>query len=922
MSSTMQYFVGIDLGTTHSVVAYSRMNDTDQTISLFDIDQLSGPGVVVRKPLLPSFRYHPAQDEIASADIILPWQSEPVSGDFPHVIVGEWARELGSKVSGRQVTSAKSWLSHEGVERHAQILPWHAPNDVPKVSPVVASASYLKHIHQCWNYHHGETPLADQFVVITVPASFDEAARQFTLEAARLAGLPKVHLLEEPQAACYDWYQRHRETATEELNDKPLVLVCDIGGGTTDLSLIAASNNEETGLSLTRIGIGDHLMLGGDNIDLALAHHAEQSLSQSGYVNAANLAKLIQQTRKSKEVLLANNAPATSKITVLGKGARLIGSSRSVDLLKEDVQPLVLEGFMPLCELQEMEQQSRSAVQSFGLPYAANPAISAHIGHFLLSHQDSSKAATKNHEEGITMPNAVLFNGGFFNSDLLKQRTLDCLNQWQDSDITELDNPHPDLAVARGAVCYGFARHGHLLKIGGGTALNYFLEVETDKGVKKALSLLAKGSEEGSEYHLSGRKFALALGQPIKFNIMTNRDDQPSPTGTLVVIDDSFHYLPPLIVTLNDEKAARSTQGYHEPVTLVSQYDELGLVNVSCVSTERDKRWSLEFEIRQQAQSIQEATNPALQSSLAVIESVYGSSNIEDTKAIKTLRSRLEKQLGNKDDWDMATLRELSTPLLAGKKRRRRSAQHERNWFKLAGQCLRPGFGFPADEWRMNEVWNLYQQGVHFQSPQTWADWWVFWRRVSGGLDSSQQQRIFKDIQKYLQPGAARNSKLATERSERAYEEMVRLAACLEKIPLDNKMQLIEWIFGHLQKSQYQQAHWWAIGRIASRSALSGQADKLMSSAHTEFVLSALLEEDWLKEPYIGFAAVMMSRKTGDRQLDISEALRETVLNKLIQAKAPESWCSLVVASETLTHDQSQHLFGDSLPSGLKLVTH
>ncbi|WP_087017777.1 Hsp70 family protein [Thaumasiovibrio subtropicus] len=920
MSSTTQYFVGIDLGTTHSVIAFSRIDDPQQTISIFPIDQLAGPGVVVRKPLLPSFRYHPSQDEIRKEDIALPWQKQPVKGDFDHVIVGEWARELGTKVSGRQVTSAKSWLSHQGVDRQAAILPWNSIDDVTKVSPVIASASYLKHIHQCWNYHHGETPLADQFVVITVPASFDEAARQFTLEAARLAGLSKVHLLEEPQAACYDWYQRHQDSAQSQLAEHPLVLICDVGGGTTDLSLIAATTDDDEQLALTRIGIGEHLMLGGDNIDLSIAHHAEMSIANGKPVNAANLAKLIQQTRKCKETLLKIDAPATSSITMLGRGAKLIGGTKTVELDRDTVQPLILDGFMPPCELTEYENSSRSAMQNFGLPYAANPAISQHIANFLLAHQNAAKAALGLESDELVMPSAVIFNGGFFNSTLLKERTLSCLNQWQADPMTELDNPHPDLAVARGAVCYGFARQGQLLKIGGGSALNYFLEVETKQGEKKALALLAKGSEEGVEFHLSGRQFALSLGQPIKFNIMTSRDDSPIQTGTLTEIDDSFHYLPPLIVSLEDEKAAQSSQDYHEPVTLVSHYDELGLVKVACVSTQRNARWLLEFEIRHKEESQQSESNPQLSHSLALIDAVYGDRNDTDPKAIKTLRQQLEKQLGQRDEWDMVTLRELATPLLAGKKRRRRSAQHERNWFKLAGQCLRPGFGFPADEWRMKETWNLYQQGIQFASSQTWADWWVFWRKVSGGLNAQQQKQIFKDIRKYLQPGAGRNSKLAAERQERAYEEMVRLAACLEKIDLDDKMTMIEWLFGHLQKSQYQQAHWWAIGRIASRSALSGEADKLMSAAHTEFVLTALLEEDWLKEPYIGFAAVMMSRKTGDRHLDIGEEIRQAVIAKLEKAKAPASWVTLISTTGELSQAQSQHLFGDSLPTGLKLI--
>jgi molecular chaperone DnaK (HSP70) len=279
--SSPRYLVGIDLGTTNIVVAYTEITDDLQQapVSLFEIDQLIGAGEVARRPLLPSFRYHPAQGQVAADDMVLPWEAELVEGDLPQVIVGEWARELGSKVEGRQVSSAKSWLSHQGVDRESAILPWVGSNDQDKVSPVIASASYLQHVRQAWNYHHPGNRLEEQDVVITIPASFDETARNLTLKAARLAGLTDIVLLEEPQAVCYDWYSRHAEQAKETLASVPLILVCDVGGGTTDLSLIEANQNDDE-LNLNRIGVGEHLMLGGDNLDLALAHLAEQRLNK------------------------------------------------------------------------------------------------------------------------------------------------------------------------------------------------------------------------------------------------------------------------------------------------------------------------------------------------------------------------------------------------------------------------------------------------------------------------------------------------------------------------------------------------------------------------------------------------------------------------------------------------------------------
>ncbi len=381
-----RYLVGIDLGTTNTVVAFCELTENLQqsNVSLFDIDQLIGPGEVVRKPLLPSFRYHPANGQIAPADLTLPWENQNVPGDIANVIIGEWARELGAKVEGRQVSSAKSWLSHQAVDRHSEILPWAGVSDVEKVSPVIASASYLNHIRQAWNHRHPGNLLEEQEVVVTVPASFDETARKLTLEAAQLAGLSQVLLLEEPQAVCYDWYARHQHSAAELLKEIPLILVCDVGGGTTDLSLIEAKFNQDA-LALDRIGVGEHLMLGGDNLDLALAHLAEQRFNQSKKLNAASLTKLIQQTRKAKEQLLSSKAPEEVKITMLGSGSKLLGGTKSIALNKQEVHQIALDGFFPLSDFTQTPDKRRSAVVEFGLPYVADPAVSKHVAVVFIS---------------------------------------------------------------------------------------------------------------------------------------------------------------------------------------------------------------------------------------------------------------------------------------------------------------------------------------------------------------------------------------------------------------------------------------------------------------------------------------------------------------------------------------------------------
>ncbi|MBS9938574.1 Hsp70 family protein [Vibrio alginolyticus] len=930
-----RFLVGIDLGTTNTVVAYCEITDNleQSEVSLFDIDQLIGPGEVVRKPLLPSFRYHPAVGQISPSDLTLPWENEPVSGDISNVIVGEWARELGAKVEGRQVSSAKSWLSHQAVDRSSDILPWAGAQDVDKVSPVIASASYLNHIRQAWNYRHPSNKLEDQDVVVTVPASFDETARKLTLEAAQLAGLKKIVLLEEPQAVCYDWYARHQQTAADELKELPLILVCDVGGGTTDLSLIEASFSSQDELALDRIGVGEHLMLGGDNLDLALAHLAESRFNQSKKLTAASLTKLIQQTRKAKENLLSASAPEEVKITMLGSGSKLLGGTKSIGLSKQEVHQIALDGFFPLSDFSEVPDKRRSAVVEFGLPYVADPAVSKHVAEFLTQHQQVARAALGiEDDKQNAIPVGLLLNGGVFNSALVTERVTTLLSDWRGAPVTVLDNPHPDWSVALGAVAFGKARRGAQLKIGGGAARSYFLHLQEKNKMGKALCLLAKGTEEGHEIRLSGRRFSLTLGEPVRFNLLTSTHDTLTnntaiQNGVMVDVDpDLFAPLPPYITTLEGEGAElQANQKERVEVQLACQLTEVGTLKMECVSAEDDsKRWELEFEVRnkQTDDSEQVKLHPKLNECKELIARLYsGNKKSAESKEIKTLAKDLEKKLGKRDEWDFTTLRQLFDTFAQGRKRRRRSEQHEKNWLRLAGFALRPGFGDPTDSWRIEQVWGLYQQNIQFKNHQGWTDWWVFWRRIAGGLSQEQQETILADIAKYLHPGAMKNPQSAKAAQDMGYESMVRLSASLEHLEVEDKVLLATWFLSKaINHNQFEQAHWWAMGRLASRTPLYGSQHNVVPREQAEQWLPKLLEQNWQKEPMIAFAAVMICRKTGDRLFDISDDYREQVLAKLKQSKVPESWVSLVEEVKELSESESKRIFGDALPSGLTLV--
>ncbi len=458
-----------------------------------------------------------------------------------------------------------------------------------------------------------------------------------------------------------------------------------------------------------------------------------------------------------------------------------------------------------------------------------------------------------------------------------------------------------------------------------------------NKDVKQGICLLPKGIEESTEVNLTHRKFALTLGEPVRFNLVSTTDEKYSEAGELVeIIGDGFVTLPPFIATLDSERdrsELAANQKDREEVTLACQLTEVGTLQIEAVSiADPKKRWKVEFAIRKDLAKLNRGDNdstlaeselpPRMNDAIDAIKKVYGGSkNSDNSKAAKTLRNDLDKMLGKRDNWETPCLRELANALLESKKRRRRSDLHERNWLKLTGFTMRPGFGYPADDFRMNEIWALYQQGIQFESnTQTWCDWWTFWRRVAGGLTQEQQLVIYKDIAKYITPGASRNAKLNKELQERSYEDMVRLAASLEHLPFDKKLQLIEWLFGRLQKAQYAQAHWWAIGRIATRTPFYGSTHNLLSAEHVSYCLPELMEYDWRKEPYIAFAAVMMTRKTGDRNLDINDELRQEVIDKLKASRAPESWVEMVAEIKILTEDETKRVFGDALPNGLRLI--
>ncbi|MDR2298901.1 MAG: hsp70 family protein [Comamonas sp.] len=956
MNSIANLAVGIDLGTSHTVVASVPLAGAADDIALFDIPQRSAAGEVVSQPLLPSVRYQAAPGELGEA-WQQPWPPQAANAEAPAVI-GRWARDLGAAVPNRLVASAKSWLSHTGVDRTAPILPWGAGDDVVKVSPLAASSSYLAHVRTAWDRVHPDAPLHRQTVVLTVPASFDEGARALTLEAAQLAGLPDVQLLEEPKAAFHDWLLLQGDALAKQLEGSRLVLVVDVGGGTTDLTLIRVDASQNGGLpALTRTAVGEHLMLGGDNMDLALAHQLEGAFAGEGQkLPATRFAQLVQRCRIAKEQLLAQNAPDQLGITLLGGGSKLLARAQSATLTREQVQQWVVEGFLPTAQISDMPARRQGALRGFGLPYPADAAISRHLAQFLTRHGEGE------------LPDTVLLNGGVFHAHAIAQRLTDLLAQWRGSPVRVLHNPHPDWAVARGAAAYGLAHHqaaqalqesqpdqpqtqaqsaqaaikGSVPKIvpriGGGSARSYWLLLPGKKGaLPQGICLLPRGTEEGVRIVLSGRRFALKLGQAVRFNLLANSQSQlPHQAGQIAPLSgDGWVELPPLSAVLPAPQGQAAAQ---VEVQLQAGMSEVGTLEVRCVAVhDATQSWLLPFAVRGALGASESVAGSAqyttglngkhseikvnqAQAAIDLMDRIFGTQAQEVTaKEVRQLRQSLEKLLGSRETWDVSLLRALFDALLARAKRRRRTADHERVWLNLAGWCLRPGVGAELDAWRMDQVWALYAQGLgHAKEAANWTEWWVFWRRVAAGLDEAQQMELLEDVAGHMQKAVQQS--VRGKSSHGSYDDMLRLFAAMEAVPWQYRQEMGQWMLQRLKRPEETVQTWWAIGRLAARQSLAANAHLVMPPEAAQEFLEATLEQDWRKNETAMFAAVQMARMTGDRTRDLPDDVRARVLEKMRSSGAPERWMAMVEQVVQMEAEDQKRSLGDSLPPGLVLL--
>ncbi len=917
-----RYAVGIDLGTTHCALSTARLEHP--VVRLLQVPQLIAPGEVAERPLLPSFTYLPAPGELSDADRTLPW------GAAAHV-VGEAARRLGAKVPGRLVASAKSWVCHGGVNRRAPILPWNSPDDEPHVSPFEAQVGYLVHLRQAWEARHPGTLLCEQDVVVTVPASFDEGARTLTTDAAEAAGLGEVRLLEEPQAAFYDYLGVHAAELDPRLMAARLVLVVDVGGGTTDLTLLRVRPGDAPGGDgahphIERIAVGGHLMLGGDNMDAALATYALEKAGLERPSDAALWSGLVQSARQAKERLLGADPPAQAVISYVGRGSRLVGSTRSLTLDRDEVLRVLLDGFLPCTGPAEVAQRAaRAGLTTLGLPYATDAAIGRHVCSFLRRHVHAATEAGARVHDGLPRPDLLLLNGGVFNAPAMIERLGQVLAGWYGEPVPLLEHTSLETAVAHGAVRAALARRGVGEVIGGGTARAYYVELEDAAGTKQALCIAPRGMEEGTSVSVPHRVLELVLDRLVAFPLHAYTGDRIDPPGALVELEGEgtageLEPLPPLETILRDRD--RSTGGRTVPVTLSASLGTTGALELYLVTVELPpRRWRLEFVLRSAGAAATTTTapmalhepppppDPRVADARRVVEKALGD---KAPALAKGLRRDVEKVLGPRAEWSVSTCRALGDAVLELAPKRGGSDEHELNWLRLAGWCLRPGFGDPGDAARLDAMWALRDEGLRKPTKANWSEHWIVWRRLAPGLSAERQQALYDHVRPWLW----RSGKPPAGPAVHGPVEMMQLLATLERLPAADKRTIGELLLERAGKL----GSYWSLGRVGARVPLCRDAVEVVAPAVAEAWIGRLLALDWATAEGASFAAASLAATTGDPMRDVGPTLRAAVADRLARAGAPGSWIEMVTRPTARTEGDAKRMFGESLPVGLRLT--
>ncbi len=877
--------IGIDLGTTNSALAYIDEREAEDRdfppLHIFETPQLVAAGRVEARRTLPSFLF--LED------------GQPV---------GVYAREQGALVPTRLVHSAKSWLSNPDVDRTAKILPWDSQEMGRVLSPVEVSARFLAKFREEWDKATG-IPLAEQEIVLTVPASFDEEARELTVMAAKEAGLEKLTLLEEPAAAFYSWIANNLAASRKKLFDGQVVLICDVGGGTSDFSLIRVSRQGDL-VNFTRTAVGKHLLLGGDNLDLTLAWLVESKLGAP--LSIRQRSGLRRQCSAAKEKLLNDPTLKSVEITVLGTGSSLIGKSLKTEILREEALELALEGFLPMSERGELpKDEKRSLFRELGLPYVSDPAVTRHLNEFL--------------EPTGQVPDAILFNGGFFIPEILRDRVADVVGHWYGRRPEIFENTDLDLAVARGAAYYSYARStGSGVLVRGGLPRTYYIALgEAREGKFPAVCLVPRGAEEGVSLEIDHADLQLVANRPVSFRLyssLTRTEDTLGQVLEFDTADATLHVHAPLHAVIRFGKKAEERL---IPVKLGARLTEIGTLESWCESKISDNRWSLQFELRKsvkaapvERKAAAVVSEQALKASLELIQAVFSPTSKSPIPP-EEVPAKLEQTMGlGKNSWPLSAIRQMGDAFLAAADGRKKSPAYEIRWLNLAGFCLRPGFGYPGDDFRIEQARRVYAGGLTYGNQvQCEIDWWIFWGRVAGGLNRNQQTDVYQRLSAFLLP---RGNKKPQRINPSLLREMWRTAASLELLPLGTKTELGEALVKRVKTGDFKESELWCLSRIGARKLFYGPINLVVAPTTVTRWVEALL-----RIPTAGDALAAMSRRTEDPTRDLPAATCESVRQKLQLLPHAERLLGALTGEEDDDRTLGR-IFGEELPSGLVLA--
>ena len=930
-----RFSIGIDLGTTNSAIAFVPLAQ-DAASEVMAIPQWDSISAVAHHLTLPSFLYLP---EDAAAGHFQRQAFE--TGEW---VVGRLARKKAWDVPGRVAHSVKSWLCHHSVDRNAPILPWGS-EEVPaagKISPVRASAFILAHLRSAWNARFAPSG-ADfvfdaQDITLTVPASFDAAAQRLTLAAAQEAGFPdSVRLLEEPQAAFYRWLEEH-DHGKDLWNRLPgletgsrHVLVVDVGGGTSDFSLFEVGPIGNAAPVIKRVAVSDHILLGVDNIDLAMAHLVEPRLiSGDGKLSGSPWDHLVAGCRDIKERAFSSHGPPEEafSISIPGRGSSLIADARSAQVTRAEIERLLLEGFFPECDADVRIQRTHAGLKEVGLPYASDSAVTRHLASFL---RDRARI------------DAVLFNGGSLNPAPLRERICREIGKWQrSSPPTALASTEPDLAVARGAAYFGRLLRRKAASIEAGAAHAVFLEAHgkpTPAGGEKPspalVCILPHGAAPEETFEIADLALELRINRPVRFQTYSSTRHDNSKSGDVVPWSEhGLRALPPLQTVARVEKSLHRELGRTIPVTLAARLNELGLLQVSCRSVDPRIRqsWPLDFDLRRHERTdlqgpvadtaLSNSTGgkpdvapEALKASRERIRSLFaqplgGRDKLTATRLIQSL----EKILGVlKGDWDGLLVRALWSAVEASAAERRRSVEHEETWLILAGFLLRPGFGAASDEARIDSLWKVRDAGLCFPTKRIKLQEYILWRRVAGGLSRERQEAVLA--------GELDNIR----RQKSPAPELIRLAGALERISQETKTELIarfiEAAADLARRGGHCAPYLSALGLLLNRAPLYAGPETVVSPSLVEHAYEAFSGLDWSAAELMELQTLFLraARVVDDRRLDVPQSLRLRIADRLEKVKVSSARTARLRGFMPVHASERLGLFGESLPAGLIL---